>query len=99
MLNKLAKFTHEEFFSQVVKKLILSSETSLDSKKRDLQQTVTAFSNNAEAMKRMCREEKDLQAAQAAKIAEDEVEFSTDAEDRGETSCDEHPVPVMIRSV
>jgi len=26
-------------------------------------------------------------------------EFSTDAKDRGKTGCDEHAVPVMIRSV
>ncbi len=68
--NTLVNFSHPEFFEVVVKKMLLPNEKELDADRRALLQKVEEFKNNASAMQAMCSEEKRLQAAEAADLAQ-----------------------------
>lgn len=67
--NTLVSFKHEDFFKVVVKKLILEEEKTLDEDRRYLAQKTQEFKNNAQALERICSEEKRLQKLEAADLA------------------------------
>ena len=76
--NTIATFTHEDFFRVVIKKLILSEEQSLEAKRTDLLKKLETFKNNAQWLRKICKEEEELQSQEANDLSNARTHLGSD---------------------
>ena len=67
--NKIADFSHEDFFEVVIEKIILSDKDEMESQKTSLLKTISELENHSDTFQKACEEEETLQAHEAEAIA------------------------------